>query len=57
MENDRKCKVKRHPIFNPKGHRSHMSGFRRFIKCRGYRKAFEDIIEKQIQKLNQELTE
>ena len=34
-----------------------MSGFRRFIKCKGYRKAFEDIIEKQIKKLNEELAQ
>ena len=57
MGHDRKRRIRRHPIFNPKGHKSHMSGFRRFIKCKGYRKAFEDIIEKQIKKLNEELAQ
>ena len=57
MGNDRKRKIKGHLVFYRKGHKSHMSGFKRFIKCKNYRRAFEFIVERQIQKLNQELTE
>ena len=57
MGNDRKRKIRGHPIFYRKGHRSHMSGFKRFIKCKSYRRAFEYISQKQIEKLNQELVQ